>query len=430
MCLARRKAMIKKLRGKFIAVTMAVLVIVFLIVFATINISMHLDSIRQTDQLLEMLVDNDGNPPFFRDDLKEKEFMPKEDDFRPESLENQQPKSEKPNDFNRVNRFFYVKTDEDFKATEYSFNMMYDFSEADADEYLEAAIAKRGESGSLSSMQFLRGSKDYGYIFVFAERSVEIGMLVTLRNISLWAAGISCIVLLVFVFFLSKWIVRPVEEAFEKQKRFISDASHELKTPLTIISANADVLEHEIGENVRLTHIQSQTERMGTLVTELLELARTDEQGMSAVFSEFDLSQATLETTLEFESRAFESGKLLEYDIADSIMFTGNESRIKQLVAILVDNAFNHSNEHGRIVVKLYESGAKKSIYVFNSGTKIDESETDKIFERFYRSDLSRSRETGGYGLGLSIAKSIVDMHKGKIIASAKEDGTLFLVRL
>ena len=160
---------------------------------------------------------------------------------------------------------------------------------------------------------------------------------------------------------------------------------------------------------------------MGLLVHDLLDLTRTDENPDRSIFAVFDLSQAVLGTTLEFESRAFEEGRELQYDIQEGVFYRGNEGKIRQLTAILIDNAVKHSEDHGIIDIMLKKSGQKITLSVRNTGVGITEEEREKVFERFYRSDASRSRETGGYGLGLAIAKSITDLHKGKISIQGEE---------
>jgi signal transduction histidine kinase len=210
-------------------------------------------------------------------------------------------------------------------------------------------------------------------------------------------------------------MIAPVANAFEKQRRFVSDANHELKTPPTIISANMDVLQSEIGTNSRIEHIKTQLERMSKLIHDLLTLSRTEDVAIKTTYSKFDLSKAVLNTALEFESRAFEEGKSYEYEVQENVSYSGDEDRCKQLLAILIDNAIQHSCKNGKIRVVLEEKSGRPFLSVYNTGTGIPDAEKDRVFDRFYRSDDSRTRETGGYGLGLSIAKAIVDSHKGKI---------------
>ena len=226
------------------------------------------------------------------------------------------------------------------------------------------------------------------------------------------------------VFFLSGWIVKPVEHAFEKQKNFIADASHELKTPLTIINANAEVLQNSLGENKWLQHILEQTNRMNLLIRDLLDLARLDSAPKAIAFSDFDFSRAVTASALSFESLAFETHKTYRMEIADGVHCTGNEGAIRQLVTILLDNAFKYSEAGAQITISLSRKGDKKILSVLNTGRGISKEDQKHIFERFYRSDNSRSRESGssgGYGLGLAIAASIVSSHSGQISVKSDE---------
>ena len=227
--------------------------------------------------------------------------------------------------------------------------------------------------------------------------------------------AIALLVLSVLAYFLSKKSIQPIREAFDKQKQFVSDASHELKTPLTVISTNADVLEGEIGDNKWLNYIKSQTDRMSVLVNDLLNLTRLENSNNELERRYFNLSKAIANTALPFECQAFESNKKFEVNIEDNIMLNGSEKHIKQMAAIFIDNALKYSNDGGTIQVTLKRSGERKLFSVYNTGQGIKETDTEKIFERFYRSDESRNRATGGYGLGLAIAKSVADKHKFKI---------------
>ena len=233
--------------------------------------------------------------------------------------------------------------------------------------------------------------------------------------------------------------MRPLDNAWTKQKRFISDASHELKTPLSIITSSAQMLKYDVSpDNKWLTNIETQSALMDELIKDLLELAKLDETSENVVMEEFDLSTLVENAALEFEATAFETGREYTQNIEEGIMYKGNESMIRHLVTILVDNALKHSDEGGRVNVSLEKirtltenipyagklTGTRPGkiiLQVYNTGGGIRKEEREKIFERFYRSDESRSRATGGYGLGLSIAKTIVDTHKGEITADGRQ---------
>lgn len=290
-----------------------------------------------------------------------------------------------------------------------------------AQKYIDAILGDGASSGMLNSYQFCTLGKDNGTIMVFTDKSAEIDMLNKLSRTTVKIGAVSFIILAIIAYFLSKKCIEPVKIAFDKQKQFISDASHELKTPLTIISANADVLTDEIGENKWLEYIKSQAERMNVLVNDLLSLTRLENNTAEFICSDFDLSKAVESSALPFECRAFEENRQLEIDIPEGITVNGSEKHIRQMAAIFIDNALKYSNEGGTVRVTLSEQGDKKLLSVFNTGSGVKESEKDKIFERFYRSDDSRCRMTGGYGLGLAIAKSIIDKHHFKVTVDNHE---------
>lgn len=404
--------MIRRLRIQFVSLITAVLLLVFASVILTLNLYMHVRSTEQTDRFLEFIAEQDGVPP------------PYSDPQAPPKHEKPQQKPSDPNhDLMRVKRFFYAKVDESGALLELQHDMMFQFTDADALAYVQSAQKQARDSGTIDNLQYRIAEKSYGSILVFSERSIESQMLEELLTISLWVAGGSSLVLFLLAVLLSKWFVAPVQTAFDKQRQFVSDASHELKTPLTIISAATDVLESESGSHRRLDQIRAQTTRMSGLVQSLLALARTDEGRETPVFHEFDLSRTVLSAALEFESRAFEEGKQFSVDVDSDIRITGNQEKIKQLVGIFLDNAITHSPPSGAVGIALRRQGEKCKLSVRNTGEKIPSSEKHKLFERFYRRDASRSTDTGGYGLGLSIAKAIADEHKWNIDISSKEEG-------
>ncbi|MCR5718689.1 MAG: HAMP domain-containing histidine kinase, partial [Oscillospiraceae bacterium] len=230
------------------------------------------------------------------------------------------------------------------------------------------------------------------------------------------------LVLLVILIFLSRGITQPVEQAFTRQKQFVSDAGHELKTPLAVLTTNADILQDEIGENKWLIYMQEQIGRMNQLVGDLLRLARMDNAAQTYVFEDFDLSMAVAATTLPFESTAFEQHRNLEMDVQPDVRYCGSEQHIRQLCAIFIDNAIKYSNENGVIKVTLLRRGDHQILEFYNTGCEISQDETQKIFERFYRGDKARSSaEKSGYGLGLAIAKSIMDVHKIKFHVTCEQ---------
>lgn len=289
------------------------------------------------------------------------------------------------------------------------------YTEDDAQTMLDYVLEKGKTDGWYGSLQYFRKDYDRGTLVVFSDRSAEQLLLHKVLLVSILVFLLMEGVVFFLTMLLTKRAMRPMQETFERQRQFISDAGHELKTPLTIISANVDILHDEIGENKWLSYVQSQAERMRVLVGEMMNLTKLEMGDKEKDFVDFSLSEAVSGVALPFEGQAFEQEKQLELEIQEDISYHGNPDQIKQLVGIFMDNALKYSKEHGEIRVTLQQVQNKKTLKVYNTGKGIPESEKEKIFQRFYRSDASRARATGGYGLGLSIAQSIADAHKIRI---------------
>lgn len=283
-------------------------------------------------------------------------------------------------------------------------------------------------------LRYLKHKTDDGLDISFIDRDEEIDTLNLLIKTSILVGTLSLVAFFIISIFLSSWAIKPAEEAFNRQKQFIADASHELKTPLTTILANAEILLSHKNETISneikwIQYIKLESERMKALVDDLLFLAKLDYKENRVSFKEINLSDLIWSVILPFESLVFENNKKLESNIDSGIYFIGNENQIKQLVVILIDNAIKYCNEKGKIKIELNRSQNKINLCVNNSGLPIQKEEQEYIFERFYRVDKSRVRENGGYGLGLSIAKEIVELHKGQIcVISDEEYGTTFKV--
>ena len=232
------------------------------------------------------------------------------------------------------------------------------------------------------------------------------------------------------IFIISKlitnWIIKPVKESFDKQKQFIADASHELKTPLSVIVASSEALEENPKEKKWLNNIKEESNRMNLLITDLLELAKTEQKIVD--LKDGDLSKIVELSTLTFEGKAFESNIKIDYDIEPNIKMRMVENNIKQLVEILLDNGVKHSKAKSTINISLKENNNQIELLVKNKGEAIPKGEEEKIFERFYRIDKSRNRDSNRYGLGLAIAKNIVLNHNGKISAYSSDGTTTFKV--
>lgn len=275
-----------------------------------------------------------------------------------------------------------------------------------------------------------------GHKITFLDVTSQQGILTNLIYTFLAVAFI----MLIFIFFVSKFFanrsIEPIKNAFDKQKQFIGDASHELKTPLAVISTNVDVLlsngEDSINNQSKWLHyIKSEVERMTKLTNDLLYLTQIDYSDIKMIFSDFNLSEAVENVLLTMEAVIFENNISLQYNIEPNLKAYGNSEQIKQVVMILLDNALKYTNHKGSVNVTLKKHQNNMLFSVTNTGKGIPEEYKDEIFDRFYRIDKSRSRNKGGYGLGLAIAKAIVKEHKGKIsVKSVLDESTTFTVEL
>lgn len=339
--------------------------------------------------------------------LTEKHNPPPDDSFIKNKPENHVPKS-----FDSID-FFVIMADEN--GVYLASHNNDELTEETAQEYINNILDSNNNAGTTGNYSFYTKEKTNGTVIVLSDRTAEINMMRKLKRTTWFVGIISIVFLSAGAYFLSGLIVRPLKDTFEKQKQFISDASHELKTPLTVISANADVLAGEIGDNKWLNYIQDQTERMNVLVNDLLSLTRLENKSGNFIQTEFNLSNAITNTALPFECQAFELNRNFVINIDENIFVFGSEQHIKQMAGIFIDNALKYSKDGGTVRVSLTKEDGKAVLSVYNTGIGVKESEKYKIFERFYRSDESRNRSTGGYGLGLAIAKSIIDKHKFKI---------------
>ena len=287
------------------------------------------------------------------------------------------------------------------------------YTEEDIVFVSEDILAENKSYGRIGNIVYMVADKGNYTLIVFNENTVLFQSMSTLVRYTIIYGIFSIIIFFVLTIVFSKWIVHPLEENYIKQKQFISDAGHELKTPISVISANAELLARELGENVWLSNIQYENERMGLLIKQLLELSKTEDAVV--VMERVNLSRIVLGEALPFESVAFEKNHELKCDIDENLYVSGNTSQLKQLTAILLDNAISHSFPDKEIVLSLKENHKNAVLSVVNYGHEISKEQQEEIFERFYRMDKVRNSSDNHYGLGLAIAKAIVISHKGKL---------------
>jgi signal transduction histidine kinase len=406
--------MIKKLKYKFILTNMILITIVLVIIFTAVYASTQQRLARDSMQALQHTInENKGGGP----DRKEV-IGPKKDPG------------------NMPIATFVVNLDEKNNIIN-AYGALYDLSDQESlKDIVRICLANEKDSGIITAenLRYLKQRNGTWTKIAFVDRKMESSTLSSLIITSFLVGTGSLGVFFFISLFLGKWALRPVEKAWEQQKQFVADASHELRTPLTVILANTGIMlshqESTVKDQAKwIEYIQTEATRMNTLVDNLLFLAKTDDSKNKIIPSCINLSDSVWGALLPFESIAFEQDKTLAADIMPAMYINGDESRLKHLVGILLENAFKYSDEKGTISVKVEKAERKVILSVTNTGSYIPQDQLDHIFERFFRVDKSRVREQGGYGLGLAIAESIVNMHNAQILVqSTQEAGTTFSV--
>ncbi len=399
--------MIKKLRIKLIAAPMISLFLVLFVIGGIVGILNYKKIVNDADRILEVLEENAGKFP-------QKFPTERKDDRLGMSPE-----------IPYESRFFSVLLDENGNIILTDTSKIISIDTEKAMEYASEIWEKGTEKGFLDEYRYWKCSYkgQIRIIFLDCRRQLD-----NFHNFLLTTFGVSSVgILSVFALMviMSSRIVKPFSDNYEKQKRFITDAGHELKTPLTIIEADTEVLEMDFGENEWLQDIKGQTKRLADLTNTLVTLSRMEEGQNSNMKVDFPLSDVVEEVCHTFQAPAKVQKKNLDSTIQPMISMKGDEKAIRGLVTILLDNAVKYTNENGQISVILEKKKNRMYLSVFNTTEYISQEQILHLFDRFYRTDASRNSQTGGYGLGLSIAAVTVESHRGKILAETKDEKSL-----
>ncbi len=395
--------MIRKLKIKVTVLAMASLVILLTVIITGMNIVNYRTLTNDADRILSFISQNRG-------DFPKPNFEGSPDIKLPPNMSPETPYE---------TRYFTVFLNSDEEIIYSNTSMITTIDENAAKEYTLKVLAENREKGFIDSFRYIVSKDGFGMRISF----LDCGRKITSFNATMYTSIAVSLAGLVAVFFiismLSGKIIKPIAESYEKQKRFITNAGHEIKTPLTIINANADILEMELGsDNESLNDIQQQAKRLKALTNDLVRLARMEESEEKMPKIEFPISDIVSETALEFINVAINKKKQLLCNIQPMLSLKGNHGAIKELTNILIDNAIKYSSPESIIALTLKKESKSIVLSVTNEiTTEIKPEELKLIFDRFYRTDSSRNSLSGGYGIGLSMAKSIVTAHGGKINA-------------
>lgn len=406
--------MIRRLRFKLIAVCMGSLIAVLTVIMCALNIVNYRGILQDADSVLALLKANAGQVPLLQESF----------DWTKDGPRYKSP--ELPFEI----RFFSVQLSENGEIETTDMVQITAVDETTVAEYARRAYESGRERGFVEDYRFLCYADDSGMHIIFLDygRTLSSFKSVLTNSILISTAGLLAVFLLIVI--LSKRIMKPFVENYEKQKLFITDAGHEIKTPITIIDAAAEVLEMEFGENEWLQGIRQQAKRLGLLTGDLIRLARMEEsENMQMI--DFPLSELVREEATDFQPLAKAQGKELRLYIQSNIEWRGHEDSIRQLISILLDNALKYSPKGGAICLYLGKRGKGVCLQVENESEQpLNREHMDRIFNRFYRGDPSRSSQTQGYGIGLSIAKAIVTAHRGKIGADTPDGRKLLITAI
>ena len=418
--------MIGCLRRKFIVACMVSLAIVLTVILGGVNLMSYHKVVSDADAVLALLDANDGAfPKSHGSGTLQPDSTPpaKKDPFGQRGMSPETPYE---------SRFFSVLLGESGQVLQIDTGQIAAVDEEEAAVYAQNVFLSGHRSGFWENYRYLQCESDQGCLVIFLDcgRSLSSFRMTLLASVLLSLLGLLAVFVLLLI--LSKRIVRPVAESYEKQKQFITDAGHELKTPMTIISADADLAEMECGENQWISDIRRQAQRLTGLTNDLIYLSRMEEEQPKLQLIDFPLSDVAEEMAQSFRALAKSQEKEFSLRIQPMLSCTGDEKAIRQLLSILLDNALKYSPAGGRLELALEKQGRTLLLSVSNTSAQpIEQDKLPHLFDRFYRTDQSRSSQTGGYGLGLSIAKSIVLAHKGRIRAESPDGRTVtFMIHL
>lgn len=440
--------MIKRLQRRFILIAMLSMLAVMCVLVGAVNIVNYVRTEHESDDMLALLAQYGGRlpaygqhqplPPAAEQGTTPQEEQDTASQTTPQSVSPDGTVPAKPDNYNRKQQIDGVRITPETQFKTRYFTVRYNAQGAlmhvntdniaavDAEAavgYAEEVARGGNEQGRIGIYKYILTKDEMGGTgYIFLDCADQLDARGELLVITLAVAFVSLTAVFLLVSVLSGRAVRPFAESYEKQKRFITDAGHEIKTPLAIISANADVIEMTGGGSEWVTSIKNQTQRLGKLVNSLVTLAKMDEEKPSLQLVDFSLSDAVFDAAAPFETVARCAGKKFELSVEPGLKYHGDEGAIRQLVSVLADNAVKYSDDGGTIRITLNAKGRNAVLDVYNTCRGIDTDKLPHFFDRFYRADDSRSRETGGYGLGLSIAQAVCEAHKAKICARS-DDG-------
>lgn len=409
--------MIKTLQKKFVVTAMTAITVLILLMLGAINIANIVLMDKEVDRSLNMLseMEADGG------------------DFMPEPKGDPRGNLDGENEDMRLSSYFFVvRLDENGQVIYMDVSHTLTMTEEEASKLAAQVYDSGRKSGRSGKYCYLvQDSRiNHGKNMVFLDASGEFFSVLRVLLLSCGVGLVCWGLMLAFVIALSRKAICPIAENIEKQKQFVTNAGHEIKTPLAIIQSNTEAMELYIGENKWSRNIKDQTERLSGLMKNLLLLARMDEEGVKVAAVDFSLSDLLRKMAEDFRQPLELKGILMQTEVESGVFLHADRSQIEQLISILLDNAVKYTDEGGAVQISLRRREKATEMCIQNTCKNLPDVASDKLFDRFYRGDSARTQKSGGYGIGLSVARSIVEANKGTIRAEYVEQGSIcFRVR-
>ncbi len=434
--------MIRKLQNKFILISMLSMLLVLTVIIGSINIINYRQLTEDADHILHILSENDGEFPKDRPrpDSREPQGDNSSPDFRDGPTDNASPDSREPQGDNSSTpkkpkphsldmspempfetRYFSVILTKDGAVSSTNIKKIAAIDSEGACAYALQVWKRQQAAGFLSSYRYLMEHTPEGTRIIFVDCARSLSTFRSFLFTSVLISVLGLLSVFVLVLFFSRLVMRPVSESYEKQRQFITDAGHEIKTPLAIIEANRELLEMEYGENEWNKSIGKQTARLADLTDNLIYLSRMEEAKNHLQQTEFSISDLAQDIAQSFQTLADLQNRHFSMEITPLLSYCGDESSIRRLFAI------KYSPPQGAVKVTLNKRGKNIQFMVYNTVAHISAESLPFLFDRFYRADNSRNSETGGYGIGLSIARAVAEAHKGKITAKSTDGRSLLM---
>ena len=397
--------MIKKLQVRFILITMIASIVVTSSLYGIILFEKHIKTEKQNDGILNMIAENGGEMPEYR----------QRDDYMSDVITKEAKYS---------TRFFYVKTDENNVITETNLKNIAAVSEEEAEDIAEDVLNDAEKNkGYYNNFKYLITNNGQGKIVIFLDCTLQKNAFNSSVREGFTIIIIGLIIVFIIISIFSKRVMKPIIKNIENQKQFVTNAGHELKTPVAVIMADTDVLEMTANQESQewIQSIKSQAKRLDILIKSLLNLANVEEKGnKEIIYSKFNVTDLIKDEITAFKAMA--QNKEINFDDSKEVYMNADQNSIAQLITIFLDNAIKYTPDGGKIDVIAETNGKTTRLQFLNDCENPDNINTKKLFDRFYRDDKSRNKKKEGYGIGLSIAKSIVELHKGKISAEINKD--------